>query len=273
MLSNPPSENCSFTRLFETHSRSSGRRDRRICHRRPERRAERPGRRRGRRRKRRDPVERGTTARRLVGQAERVFDRVGQDSRPARRPRSAGAFLRTELVVVFSIVHSTRHPSTDTKIADFPFSTLHWNFGWSWKHANGGVLAIHYGWDNVKWSWRVKRRPWCQLTRSSRKPQSSPSKSELFSQKMHLKIPLLGRGLKLSNPKRGCSVSAFHVLCEMDTTESPMTLWQQAHSDKCFFLLLIPGLTLVSPLKIELVFAIVAQLLTQENDRLHICSL
>jgi hypothetical protein len=27
---------------------------------------------------------------------------------------------------------------------------------------------------------------------------------------MHLKIPLLSRGLKLSNPKPGCRVSALH---------------------------------------------------------------
>jgi hypothetical protein len=48
------------------------------------------------------------------------------------------------------------------------------------------------------------------LTSSFRKPRSSPSKNELFSQEMHLKIPLLSRGLKLSNSKPGCRVSALH---------------------------------------------------------------
>jgi hypothetical protein len=45
-----------------------------------------------------------------------------------------------------------------------------------------------------------------------RKPRSSPQKNELFSQEMHLKIPLLSRGLKLSNSKPGCRVSALHFL-------------------------------------------------------------
>jgi hypothetical protein len=33
---------------------------------------------------------------------------------------------------------------------------------------------------------------------------------ELFSQEMHLRIPLLIQGLKLSNFKPGCRVSALH---------------------------------------------------------------
>jgi hypothetical protein len=36
------------------------------------------------------------------------------------------------------------------------------------------------------------------------------SKNEPFSQEMHLKIPLSSLGLKLSNPKPGCEVSALH---------------------------------------------------------------
>jgi hypothetical protein len=45
-----------------------------------------------------------------------------------------------------------------------------------------------------------------------RKPQTSPKKEELFSQRMHLKIPVLSLGLRLSNPKAGCRVAAVHFL-------------------------------------------------------------
>jgi hypothetical protein len=43
----------------------------------------------------------------------------------------------------------------------------------------------------------------------SEKPYHRPQ-SELFSQKMHLKISLLGQGLKVTNYKPGCGVSALH---------------------------------------------------------------
>ncbi len=48
------------------------------------------------------------------------------------------------------------------------------------------------------------------LTFSYRKPRSSTPKNKPFSQEMHLKIPLLSRGLKLSNSKTSCRVSALH---------------------------------------------------------------
>jgi hypothetical protein len=48
------------------------------------------------------------------------------------------------------------------------------------------------------------------LTPSCRKPKSSTPKSEPFSQEMHLKIPLLSRGLISSNFKPGCRSSALH---------------------------------------------------------------
>ncbi len=48
------------------------------------------------------------------------------------------------------------------------------------------------------------------LTLSFTKPLSSPPETEPFSQKMHLKIPLSSRGLKLSNSKPGCEVSAHN---------------------------------------------------------------
>jgi hypothetical protein len=48
------------------------------------------------------------------------------------------------------------------------------------------------------------------LTPSYRKPRSSLPKKVPFSQEMHLKIPLLGRGLKISISKPGLRVSALH---------------------------------------------------------------
>ncbi len=64
-------------------------------------------------------------------------------------------------------------------------------------------------------SWQVKKMNWChEIGLDSRasfgKPRSSPSKNEPLSQEMHLKIPLLSQGLKLSNSKPGCRVSALH---------------------------------------------------------------
>ncbi len=52
---------------------------------------------------------------------------------------------------------------------------------------------------------------WRVLIPSFRKPQSSPPENEPFSQEMHLKIPLLSRGFKLSNSKPRCRVSALHL--------------------------------------------------------------
>ncbi len=41
---------------------------------------------------------------------------------------------------------------------------------------------------------------------------------------MHLKMQLLSQGLKLSNSKRGCRVSALSLFCEIDTTNGFLTL-------------------------------------------------
>jgi hypothetical protein len=38
---------------------------------------------------------------------------------------------------------------------------------------------------------------------------ASAAKKKVFSQKMHLKIPLLSRDLKVSNSEPGCRVSAL----------------------------------------------------------------
>ncbi len=72
---------------------------------------------------------------------------------------------------------------------------------------------------------------------------------------MHLKIPLSSQSLRLSKSKPGCRVSTLHIVVKYIP---PMTIWHRAH--KCFFQLLIPGLTPVSLLQSELGFEIVTQL-------------
>jgi hypothetical protein len=80
-------------------------------------------------------------------------------------------------------------------------------------------------------NWRVETweatlmpldRSWLSL--SVRNPRSSPPENDPFSQEMHLKILLLSRGLKLSNYKPGCRVSALHFFCEIDNTNDFLTL-------------------------------------------------
>ncbi len=56
-----------------------------------------------------------------------------------------------------------------------------------------------------------------------------------------LKIPLLSLGLKLSNSKPGCRVSALHFFVKQIP---PMAIWHRAYSHKCFFSLLNLGLSL-----------------------------
>ncbi len=74
---------------------------------------------------------------------------------------------------------------------------------------------------------------------------------------MHLKIPLFSRGLKLSNSEPGCRVSALHFFVKWIL---PMAFWHQAHSDKYFLKLVIPGITPVSLLESGSGFEIVTQL-------------
>ncbi len=90
---------------------------------------------------------------------------------------------------------------------------------------------------------------------------------------MHSKIPLLSRGLKLSNSKPGCRVSALHFFVKLIP---PMAFWHWAHSDKCFFQLLIPALTTCSLLESESRFEIVTHshiLWTLQNTHLRLFSL
>ncbi len=87
-----------------------------------------------------------------------------------------------------------------------------------------------------------------------RKTRSSHPDDELFSQEIHLKIPLLSRGLILSNSKpAGCRASALHFFVKTP----PMAFWHWAQSDKCFFQHLIPELTPTSQLESESGFQIV----------------
>jgi hypothetical protein len=58
-----------------------------------------------------------------------------------------------------------------------------------------------------------------------------PPNMETFNQGMHLKIPLLGRSLRLSNSKARCRVSALHLFLKWIP---PTAFWHWAHSDKCF---------------------------------------
>ncbi len=50
---------------------------------------------------------------------------------------------------------------------------------------------------------------------------------------MHFEIPILSRGLKLSNSKPRCRVSALHIFVKYIP---PMALWHWACWDKCFFI-------------------------------------
>jgi hypothetical protein len=74
-------------------------------------------------------------------------------------------------------------------------------------------------------------------------------KTEPFSQEMDLKIPLSSRGLKLSNSKPGCKVSAFNFFANY---MPPIAFSHHAQSDKCFFdfQLLIPRFSFVSLLEV-----------------------
>ncbi len=63
-------------------------------------------------------------------------------------------------------------------------------------------------------SWGVERRHWCHLIGLDclfQKLLSTP-KNKPFIQEMHLKTPLLSRGLKLFSSKPGCRVSDLHIL-------------------------------------------------------------
>jgi hypothetical protein len=73
-------------------------------------------------------------------------------------------------------------------------------------------------WTQEKNSWPVKRRNWCILDRFwlplSENRDHHLQENKPLSQEMHLKIPLLNRGLKMSNPKPCCRVSVLHRFVE-----------------------------------------------------------
>ncbi len=64
-------------------------------------------------------------------------------------------------------------------------------------------------------------------------------------------------GFVIFNSKWGCRVSALHFFCDIDATKGFL---KRVHSSKCFFQLLILGLTPVSLLESELGFDIATQL-------------
>ncbi len=108
------------------------------------------------------------------------------------------------------------------------------------------------------------------LTPSFRKPRSSPPKNEPFSQEMHLKIPLLSRGLKSSSSKPVCRISAIHFFVKGKT---PMGFWHRVHSDKCFFSFLFQDQPLFHYWKAIRGLKLSRNLRTPKSDHIHIYSL
>jgi hypothetical protein len=92
------------------------------------------------------------------------------------------------------------------------------------------AIRISIGLDSL-----VQKRPNLQ--------SSCPIKIELFSQEMHLKILLSSRGLKLTNFKAGCRVSALLFFL---WNRYPPWLSDAKLIQKSVFKLLIPELTPVS---------------------------
>ncbi len=133
-----------------------------------------------------------------------------------------------------------RHPDNDRRSAGDARrkrqSQIEWNeatrggstysiaSGTAWETAHLRFIAGLVSWTTmirVLSMWREKNmlagcweatmvtldRCWLPL---SENPDHHPQKNEPFSQEMHLKIPLLSRGLKVSNSNPGCRVSALH---------------------------------------------------------------
>ncbi len=87
---------------------------------------------------------------------------------------------------------------------------------------------------------------------------------------MHLKIPLLSRGLKLSNSKPPCQVSALQIVVK---NIPPMAFWHRAHSDKCFLRFFFQNQPLFQCWKAKLGLKSSRNLATPANDYLHIYTL
>ncbi len=115
-------------------------------------------------------------------------------------------------------------------------------------------------------SWRLKRRHWCRLIGLNflfRKTPIITSKERTVQPGNAFEDTALSRGLKLSNSKPGCRVSALHLFVKK---MPPTAFWHWAHSDMCFFQLLIPGLTSVSQQENESGFEIVTQLVDTDTQ-------
>ncbi len=123
-------------------------------------------------------------------------------------------------------------------------------------------------------TWRVKSRHWCHEKRLDslfqKTPIITPKKNEPFSQEMHMKIPLLSRGLKLMSSKAGCKVSALHFSVKLIPQ---MAFWHRANSDGCFFIFLSQDEPVFHRWKANRGLKLSRILRTTENDHLHIYSL
>ncbi len=82
------------------------------------------------------------------------------------------------------------------------------------KHFTYALVTIDYRCEDRKKVGEMRGDICTIIDTSWLSPSENPDhhlpKNEPFSQKVHLRIPLLSRGLKLSNSKPGCRVSALH---------------------------------------------------------------
>jgi hypothetical protein len=122
--------------------------------------------------------------------------------------------------------------------------------------------------------WRVKKRYLCHQVGldSFIEPRSSHPQIEPFSKEMRLKIPHLGRGMKMSNHKLCFWVSALHVFCEI-LYLPPMASRHRALADQCFFSFLFQDLPMFHCGDANRGLKSSRNLRTPGNDHVHIYSL
>ncbi len=103
----------------------------------------------------------------------------------------------------------------------------------------------------------------------SENPHHHSEKNDPFRQGVHSKIPLLSRGLKLSNSKPGCRVSALPFFCKIESTNGFLTSSSIKYVLFSASYFINPCFTAGKELSVENVF----NSQTPDNDHLHICSL
>jgi hypothetical protein len=115
------------------------------------------------------------------------------------------------------------------------------------------------------------------LTPSFRKPRSSPPKSDIFSQEMHLKIPLQDRVWNFWILKHVVESQLFTPLSDINSSNQIWTFWHQTHSDKCFIFKLLDcrwtSFSLLESKSPNRGLRLSHNSQTVENDHLHIYSL